>query len=66
MSLQQIKMTGSAVWMLAALVIIVAARASMYANIVIAALGVLPPLALLLLWNDPEPTMSESINDAKR
>jgi hypothetical protein len=26
----------------------------------------LPPLAFLLLWNEPTRTMSESINDARR
>jgi hypothetical protein len=26
----------------------------------------LPPLAVLLLWNEPARTMSESINDARR
>jgi len=66
MNIQQIKMTVSAVWMLAALLVIVATKASMSANVVVAALGVLPPLALLLLWNDPTPTMSEIINNAKR
>ena len=31
----------------------------------IAGLGLLPPLAMLLLWNEPTRTMSESIHDAR-
>jgi hypothetical protein len=30
------------------------------------ALGVLPPLALLLLWNEPAQTMAEAIDEARR
>jgi hypothetical protein len=28
--------------------------------------GLLPPLAILLLWNEPAQTMSESINEERR
>ena len=66
MSLQRIKVTMSSLWILAAIVTIVVAGASMTANLGIIALGVLPPVALLLLWTDPLPTMSESINKALR
>jgi hypothetical protein len=31
-----------------------------------AAFGFLPPLALLLLWNEPGQTMSQIINKARR
>jgi hypothetical protein len=33
---------------------------------VLAAFGLLPPLAILLLWNEPAQTMSERIREAKR
>jgi hypothetical protein len=66
MTVQRIKTTVSALWMVAALVAILVAGASMAGNLLIAALGVLPPVALLLLWNDPAPTMSERINEARR
>ena len=66
MSLQRIKLTMSAVWVLAALVALLIAGASLTGNLVIAALAVLPPVALLLLWQDPVPTMSERINEARR
>jgi hypothetical protein len=66
MSLQRIKLTMSVVWVLAALVAFLVAGASLTGNLVIAALGVLPPVALLLLWQDPVPTMSERINQARR
>jgi len=34
--------------------------------LMVAGFGLLPPLAILLLWNEPAQTMSESINDARR
>ena len=66
MTLQNIKMIVSGVWMLTALVIVIIADVSWLAGIAIAALGVLPPLALLLLWNEPAQTMSESIRKAQQ
>ena len=56
----------SSLWILAAIVTILVAGASMTANLGIIALGVLPPVALLLLWAEPLPTMSRSINEARR
>jgi hypothetical protein len=66
MSLQRVKMTISALWLLAVLGAFLVAGASVTGNLVIATLGVLPPVALLLLWKDPVPTMSERINEARR
>ena len=66
MTLQNSKMIVSAMWMLTALVIAIVAGVSWLAGIAIAALGVLPPLALLLWWNEPAQTMSESIRQAQR
>ena len=66
MTLQNIKMIVSGVWMLIALVIAIVADVSWLAGIAIAALGVLPPLALLLWWNEPTQTMSESIRQAQQ
>jgi hypothetical protein len=66
MTLQNIKMIVSGVWMLTALVIVIIADVSWSAGIAIVALGVLPPLALLLWWNEPAQTMSESIRKAQQ
>lgn len=68
MTLQRIKMTLSAVWVFAAVVFAVAlgAEVSPTAMMALAAGGLLPPLAILLLWNEPAQTMSESIREAKR
>ncbi|MET0213519.1 MAG: hypothetical protein ABW292_10975 [Vicinamibacterales bacterium] len=66
MTLQNIKMIVSGVWMLTALVIVIIADVSWLAGIAIVALGVLPPLALLLWWNEPAQTMSESIRKAQQ
>ena len=65
-TLQNIKMIVSGVWMLTALVIAIVADVSWLAGIAIATLGVLPPLALLLWWNEPAQTMSESIRQAQQ
>ena len=66
MQLQNTKMILSGAWMSIALAIAVVTGVSWPGGVAIATLGVLPPLALLLLWNEPAPTMSESIQKARR
>ena len=68
MSLQLIKMSVSAVWALIATVIAIALAVDMSwtKGLMLAGFGLLPPLAILLLWNEPAQTLSESINDARR
>jgi len=67
MNLQRIKMSVSAVWMLlATLLAITLVDMSWTKALMVAGFGLLPPLAILLLWNEPAETMSESINDARR
>jgi hypothetical protein len=66
MRIRNIKMIVSAIWMLAALVIAVLTHPTWVAGIAIAAIGVLPPVVLLLWWNEPAQTMSESIRQAQQ
>jgi hypothetical protein len=67
MGLQQIKWTVAAVWVLAATIVgLVGGVTSPGSLVVLAALGLLPPLALLLLWNHPAQSMSESIQQGRR
>ena len=67
MTLHTIKRIVSLLWISLALAIGMAADVSSSgAMTALAALGVLPPLALLLLWNDPSQTMSESIREGLR
>ena len=68
MNLQQIKMSVSALWVVIATVIAIALAVDLsWTNgLMLAGFGLIPPLAILLLWNEPAPTMSESINDARR
>ena len=66
MTLQRIKMTVSAIWVLIATVIAISVDLSWTRGIALTAFGLLPPLALLLLWNEPAATMSESINEGRR
>jgi hypothetical protein len=66
MELQRIKMIVAASWVLVALATAIAAQGSWPLQVAIAALGVLPPLALLLWWNDPAQTMTEAIDEVRR
>jgi hypothetical protein len=66
MELHTIKRTVAASWVALTLIVAVVAQITGPLQFVIAAVAVLPPLALLLLWNDPAPTMTESINEARR
>jgi len=61
-------MTIAAVWMLIATVLAIALAVDMsWAKaLMLGGFGLLPPLAILLLWKEPSRTMSESINDARR
>jgi hypothetical protein len=67
MSLKKIKQVCSVAWVLAAVIVGVVAGVSSTGGLaVLAALGLLPPLALMLLWNEPTETMSESIRGGRR
>ena len=66
MELQRIKMTVSALWVLTAVVIATVADLSWSEALALASFGLLPPLAMLLLWNDPAQTISQSIQEARR
>jgi len=66
MQIQPIKMIVGGVWALAVFAIAMAFDVSGLGVLAVAAFALLPPLALLLLWNEPAQTMSESINQARR
>jgi hypothetical protein len=66
MQLQNIKMVVAGLWILTALVIAVAIGPSLVSGLALAVLGLLPPLAILLRWNEPAQTMSERIREAQR
>ena len=65
--LQRIKLVSASVWVLLAVMVGIAFGVTSTGGLVaLAALGLLPPLALMLLWNDPPETMSESIRGGRR
>jgi len=67
MPLQSIKKTLATAWVSLVIVIgLVVGVESTVGLATLAILGLLPPLALLLLWNDPTPTLSESISKVLR
>jgi hypothetical protein len=61
------KASGAGLWILGVFVFFVLASRglSMPGGIAIAALAILPPILLWFWWNDPEPTMSESIHEVR-
>ena len=66
MQLQYIKMTVAALWVLSAVVTGIAIDPSWNVGVALAALGLLPPLAILFFWNDPPQTLSERIREGRR
>lgn len=66
MQLEQIKRTIASVWMLMALIVAIVVRPSTMGTILLGSLGLRPPLVMLLLWNHPPQTMSESIDESRR
>ena len=66
MELQYIKMTAATLWVFTAVVIAIVADLSWSRGIALASFGLLPPLGILLLWNDPAQTMTERIREARR
>jgi hypothetical protein len=66
MELHHIKMTVAGMRVLIAVVIAIVTDLPWPGLIAVAGVGLLPPLALLLLWNEPPQTISESIHKARR
>jgi len=66
MTLPHIKMFVAVGWVAITLVGTIAARVTGPLLLMIAAVGLLPPLAMLLWWNDPAQTMTESIDEIRR
>ena len=64
MKLQHIKLVVSGLWVTTAVLLAIVVDPAWPGHITFAALGLLPPLALMLLWKDPAETMSESIRAA--
>lgn len=67
MRMKQIKLTFAIAWMAAAIVVgVVASVRSTGGLALLAAFALLPPLGLVLLWNEPQETMSETIRGGRR
>ena len=66
MPLQHIKMIVAGLWIVTALVIALVIGPSLVSGLLLAAFGLLPPLAILLRWNEPAQTLSERIREAQR
>lgn len=66
MNLQNTKHALSAAWAVAVVAVATKVDLTMSVSLALLAFGAIPPLALLLLWNEPAPTLSESISAARR
>ena len=66
MQLQRIKMIVAASWVLVTLAVAIAARVTWPLNLAFAAIAFLPPLALLVWWNEPSQTTTEAIDEVRR
>jgi hypothetical protein len=67
MPLQYVKLALAASWVLGVVIIGVVIRTTSAAGLAaLVGFSLLPPLAMLLLWNDPPQTMSESIREGRR
>ena len=66
MQLQHIKMIMCSTWVLAVFVLAMIVDVAGVGVIASAFFAFLPPRALMLLWNEPSQTMSESINESRR
>jgi len=67
MRMKQIKLAGVVVWVAAAVVVgLVTGVQSTGGLALLAAFALLPPLALMFLWHEPQETMSESIQGGRR
>lgn len=66
MERQKIKMIVSAGWVLTVLAVAISTNMSWPIQLGLALVGLLPPLALQMWWNEPSETMSEVINQARR
>jgi hypothetical protein len=59
------KVALASVWVLtAAFIAAVAGVTSITSGLLLASFGLVPPLVLLVRWNEPEQTLSESIHEA--
>jgi hypothetical protein len=61
------KASAAVLWILGVVMffVLTSRGASMSNGIAIAALAILPPILLWFWWNDPEPTLSESIHEVR-
>ena len=66
MELHTIKRTIAAAWVALMLIVALMSPVSWPLQFAIVSVSLLPPLALLLLWNEPAQTMTQAINEARR
>lgn len=66
MEMPSIKTIVAVSWVALTLAVAIAAPVTWRFQLAIAVLGVLPPLALLLWWNEPAQTMTEAIDEVRR
>jgi hypothetical protein len=66
MELHTIKGTIATAWLTLTLIVALTTQVAWPLQFAFAVLALLPPLALLLLWNEPAQTMTQAINEVRR
>ena len=65
MTLEQVRIGVSAIWMFVTLYIATDLNVSWTTGPVLVVVGIIPPVALLLLWNHPLPAMNRRTRDPR-
>jgi hypothetical protein len=66
MTRRPINAPPAGLWILAVFAFVVVSRgAVMPDGVVLAVIGIVPPILFWFWWNDPEPTMSQSIHEVR-
>ena len=65
MTLERVRLGVSAIWMFVALYIATDLNVSWTTGPVLVVLGIIPPVALLFLWNHPLPAMNRRARDPR-
>ena len=65
LNLERLRIGVSAIWMFVALYIAIDLQVSWTSGPLLLVLGIIPPIALLFLWNHPLPAMGRRTRDPR-
>ena len=65
MTVERVRLGIAAIWMFVALFIATDLTLSWTTGPALLVLGLIPPIALIFLWNDPAPAMNRRVRDPR-